>query len=89
MSKLLKIGTAAMLLVPLVSAADDYQFIISGYPATNESYMAASSATVLVTATRTVPTPAQALEARYRTWDESSGIAFRSDKRNGMTIDFR
>lgn len=69
--------------------ADTYQFIVSGYPATNESYPAASAGTALVTATRAVPTAAQALEARFRTWDESDGIALRSDKYSATMIIFR
>ena len=69
--------------------ADTYQFIVSGYPATNESYPAASAGTALVTATRAVPTAAQALEARFRTWGESDGIALRSDKFRGMILTVR
>ena len=52
--------------------ADTYQFIVSGYPAANESYAAASSGTPI--------------EARYRTWDESDGIALRSDKYRATII---
>lgn len=74
-------GTA---LSPL--CADTYQFIVSGYPAANESYSAASSGTALATSTRSVPTAAQVLEARYRTWDESDGIPLRSDKPRGFSI---
>ena len=40
----------AVALLPL--HADTYQFIVSGYPAANESYAAASAATSLETATR-------------------------------------
>ena len=69
--------------------ADTYQFIVSGYPAANESYAAASLGTALATATRAVSTTAQALEARYRTWDESDGIALRSDKYRATMIIFR
>ncbi len=69
--------------------ADTYQYIVSGYPAANESYAAASSGTALATATRAVPTAAQPLEARYRTWDESDGIPFRSDKFQATMLIFR
>ena len=72
--------------------ADTYQFIISGDPvaaATVDSCAAASSGTALVTATRAMPTAAQALEARYRTWDESDGISLRSDKYRATMIIFR
>ena len=65
---ILALGEAA--LSPL--HADTYQFIVSGYPAANKSYAAASSGTPI--------------EARYRTWDESDGIALRSDKRWGFSI---
>ena len=77
---------AATAILPFVANADGYQFIVSGYPAVNVSYSAASSGTSLVTATRKQPTAAQSLEARYRTWDESDGIALRSDKYHGLLI---
>ena len=79
------LGAAALL--PL--HADTYQFIVSGYPAANESYAAASAATSLETATRSGGSAASALEARYRTWDESDGIALRSDTYRGMMIYIR
>lgn len=75
MRKPLLIGAAAMLLAPLAASADAYQYIISGYPAANESYAAASSG---------IP-----LDTRYRTWDESDGIPFRSDKFRATVIVFR
>ena len=69
--------------------ADAYQFIVSGYPAANVSYSAASSGTSLEAATRSGGSAASALEARYRTWDESDGIALRSDEYRGMMIYIR
>ena len=69
--------------------ADTYQFIVSGYPAVNVSYSAASSGTSLETATRTDRSAASPLEARYRTWDESDGVALRSDKYRGMMLIIR
>ena len=69
--------------------ADTYQFIVSGYPAANESYSAASSGTALATATRSGGSAASPIEARYRTWDESDGIALRSDKYRATMIIFR
>ncbi len=69
--------------------ADTYQFIVSGYPAANESYPAASAGTTLATATRSDKSVASLLEARYRTWDESDGIPLRSDKFKAMMIIFR
>ena len=82
-NRLLIIGAAAILLVPLVVLADTYQFIISGDPvaaATVGSCATASSGISLATGTLTAPTVATSLEARYRTWDESDGIGLRSDK---------
>ena len=79
---ILALGEAA--LSPL--HADTYQFIVSGYPAANESYAAASSGTALATATRSGGSAASPIEARYRTWDESDGIALRSDKHWGFSI---
>ena len=81
-----------MLLVPLVALADAYQFIISGDPvaaATVGSRAVASPGISLVTGTLTAPTAAASLEARFRTWYESIGIALRSDKFRGMIITFR
>ena len=80
------VSAAALSAIPFAANADGYQFIVSGYPAANVSYSAASSGTSLVTATRKQPTAAQSLEARYRTWDESDGIALRSDKFRGMIL---
>ena len=71
---------AAMLAATSAAVADTYQFIVSGYPATNESYPAASAGTALATATRSGVSAASPIEARYRTWNESDGIALRSDK---------
>ena len=83
------IAVAAMCAVAILSPsrADTYQFFVSGYPAANESYATTSAGTSLETATRAKPTAPQSLEARYRTWDESDGIALRSDKR-GMILTF-
>ena len=81
---------AAMAAAPLTAArGTDYQYIVSGYPAANESYPAASAGTSLVTATRSGVSAESSLEARYRTWDESNGIALRSDMYRAMMIIFR
>ena len=74
------IATAIVATASLCLHADTYQFIISGYPAANESYPASSAGTAIATATRRVDSAAAPLEARYRTWDESYGVALRSDK---------
>ena len=69
--------------------ADTYQFIVSGYPATNESYPAASAGTALATTTRSGGSAASSLEARFRTWLESLGIALKSTRFYGLYIDIR
>ena len=75
-----KILACAAALLAISALAEDYQFIVSGYPAANVSYPAESAAIPIETATRNGPTAAQALEARCRTWDESDGIPLRTDK---------
>ena len=92
MNRLLLIGAAAMLLVPMEALADAYQFIISGDPvaaSTEGCRVVASSGTSLETGMLTAPTAADSLEARYHTWYESNGTALRSDKPRGMTICFK
>ena len=83
------IGAAAMLLSPLLVSADTYTFIVSGYPAANESYAAVSTGTALVTATRNERSAASSIEARFRTWLESVGIALRSDLFKGLMLMIR
>ena len=88
MNKLLLMIGAAAMVVPLMSSADGYQFIISGDPvsvAAANSSASASSGTSLVTSSLTTPTAAASLEARYRTWEFSNCTALRSDKA-GTTI---
>ena len=89
-----KTATAAALALaaagaPPATLADDYQFIVSGYPAVNVSYSSASAGTDIATATRSVPTSAAPLEARYRTTGESDGVDLRSDKVRATAIIFR
>ena len=89
MKKLLLLTGTAVMLTPLMSSADGYQFIISGDPVaaeTADSRESASIGTALVTRTGTSPTAVASLEARYRTIDESAGIALRSDEARGMAI---
>ncbi len=83
MKRLLTIGIAAMLFMPLVSSADDYQYIISGDPvaaATVGSCSAASSGKALVTDALATASASRPLEARFRTWLASLGKALRSDE---------
>ena len=92
MKRALLIGTTIMSLVSLMASADEYQFIISGDPvaaATVDSSTAVSSGTSLVTGTLATSTAAASLEARYRTWDESDGVALRSDEFKAMVIFLR
>ena len=84
MKRLFLIGAvAAATLVPLVSSADDYPYIISGDPvaaATVGSCSAASSGKALVTDALATASVSRPLEARFRTWFASLGTALRSDK---------
>jgi len=77
---------AVLLAVAVTAHADTYQFIISGYPAANESYPTPSATTFLETATRTAKSVATSIEARYRTWEGSAGIALRSDECRGTIL---
>ena len=71
----------------LPSMADTYQFINPAtYPAPNVSKSAVSVGTAIETATRRTPASAMELEARYRTADESCGVALRSDEARGAII---
>ncbi len=81
----------AALASALPSVADDYRFIISGYPTANESYSAISRGETegIVTATRRGISVSSALEARYRTRCESEGIGMRTDERRGLYIIIR
>ena len=86
--KMIAFAAVAVALLPL--HADTYRFIISGYPAANESYAAESAATSLETATRSEGSAASALEARYRTWFASGGIGLDSSElKLGMRIIFK
>ena len=88
MKRLIIMGAAATL-APLVSPADGYQFIISGDPVAAASANCSKSTTpgtALVTSSRTAPTVAASLEARYRTVAPTIGIKLRSDAARGMMI---
>ena len=74
----------------LPSQADTYQFInLATYPAPNVSNATASASTALETSTRGTPASAMALDARYRTIDESIGVALRSDELRGAVLIIR
>ena len=78
---------AAAALSPL--HADTYQFIVSGYPATNPSQSAVSAGTPLTVGALTSTSASADLEARAFTCDDSLGIALRSDEYRAMMIIFR
>ena len=75
MKKLLIIGVAAMLLVPLVALADAYQFIISGDPVV----VASAGMTTGESATGS-------LDVRHHAVAESRAMALTSVKNNGLII---
>lgn len=88
MKRLLIMTCAAVTAAPLTLSADDYRFIISGDPvaaATSNSCSVTSSSTSLMSGALSKLSAADSLEARYRTWRLSNGIALRSDK-VGMII---
>ena len=74
--KALRTAAAAVLacaaFVPLAVWAD-YQYIVSGWPATNESRSENSAAVALATGTLATLSDAMPLEARYRTSCVSDG----------------
>lgn len=91
MQKLILLMCAAMF-APMMSPADDYQFIISGDPiaaASANTSASASPSSALVSSTRSFPLGAVSLEARYRTMDETVGIGLRSDPPRGTFIIIR
>ena len=70
-------------------ADEPYQYIVSGYPAANQSYSAQSAAVALYTGTLSTSAEAQPLEARYRTWLASEGTSLISTLLRGFKIIFR
>ena len=79
------IGAAALAAATPVRA-DGYQFIISGYPAANPTHSDVSSGTSLIVGVLASTSASAALEARTRTYDDSLGIALRSDEYHAMMI---
>ena len=90
---ILKKAAALMGAVALSAAtpvrADGYQFIVSGYPAANPSHSDVSSGTSLAVGVLASTSASAALEARAFTYDDSLGIALRSDEYRAMMIIFR
>ena len=89
MNKLIMMAGAAAMIAPLMSSADEYQFIINGDPvaaSTVDSSKTETPSTSLVTSSRTTSTVAASLEARYRTIAPTAGIKLRSDAAKGMII---
>ena len=83
--RLVRLLAIALAIIPC-ALFGAYQYYVSGYPAANESCPTASAGIGLVTSTCARPSSASAIEARYRTWDESDGIALRSDKYRALAI---
>ena len=77
---------AAALAAATPVRADGYQFIISGYPAANPSHSDVSSGTSLVVGMLASTSASADLEARAFTYDDSLGIALRSDEYRAMMI---
>ena len=71
------------------AAADDYQYIISGYPAANECRVARSTGIALETGSYRRKSLATDLEARYRTRMSSLGIALNTTEYRAMVIIMR
>jgi len=80
---------AAALAAATPVRADGYQFIVSGYPAANPSHSDVSSGTSLTVGMLASTSASAALEARAFTYDDSLGIALRSDEYRAMMIIFR
>ena len=79
-ARLWALAVACVLPLIQLSAADSYQFFVSGHPAENKCSTKESSAVALVSGTLSKATDASSLDARFRTARESAGIALRSDK---------
>lgn len=71
----------------LVAGADEYQFLVSGYPAANASRSAASAGIALETgALHAAAANVDPQEWRYRTSAASEGSALRSDAPQGFML---
>ena len=66
-------AVAALVLAASASADDTYTLFVSGWPAENPCQEAASAGSGLETGTCAASAPASPLEARFRTWGESTG----------------
>ena len=80
---------AAVASILFTAAGDDYQFIISGYPAANPSDSDVSPGTNLVVGVLASASASDALEARAWTYGVSSGTGLTSEKRVGTVIVFK
>ena len=68
------------------TAGEPYQFIISGYPATNEKSVLRSAAIALDAGTYRVSGSPDEMDSRYRTRLVSVGTSLRSTRFCGMMI---
>ena len=101
--KPLRLAAFAVALAPLMPSLADYQFFhfdegtaLHGYASYAEWLASANvgtavetAGTALATSARTCTTASSSLEARYRTIDETDGIALRSDKCRATIIIIR
>jgi len=78
---------AAITAAPLAAAnGDEYQFIVSGYPAANESYSARSEAITVDAGVLRIASVSDDLEARSRTRGASTAIPLDATKFYGSII---
>lgn len=68
------------------SLADDYRFIIGGYPAENKSHSEVSDAAPLAVGTLAAASASSPMEARRFTSVDSAGCPLRSDKFTALYI---
>ena len=77
---------AAALAASVLAAGADYQFVISGHPVANPSVSVPSAGIALSSGAVSARSGASALEARYRTRDESEPTSLRSDAWQGFIL---
>ena len=68
------------------SLADDYRFIVGGYPAENKSHSEVSDAAPLAVGTLAAASASSPMEARRFTSGDSAGCPLRSDKFTALYI---
>lgn len=84
-SKAVFAGAVALAAVS-ASSADDYRFIVGGYPAENKSHSEVSDAAPLVAGVLATASASAPMEARRFVSGDSAGCALRSDKFTALYI---